>query len=141
MEVSYHIKNLKNSKQNIDNISITIFKEFHELYASIIADLINICFETGIFPDSMKKAVVLPLFKKDNPDIMSNYRPISILPKLSKIIEKCLKSRLVQYFTRNNLFNNVQFGFLAEKSTQDALLHITEKIYRNIRDKLSTLAV
>ena len=140
-EVEYHIKNLKNSKQSIDNISIEIFKEFHESFSIIIADLINVCFETGIFPNSLKKAIVLPLYKKDCPDLMSNYRPISILPKLSKIIEKCIKSRLVHYFTRNNLFNSVQFGFLAEKSTQDAILHLTEKVYKNLHDKLSTLAV
>ena len=141
LEVEYHIKNLKNSKECIDNISVSIFKEFQEFFSHIIADLINTCFETGLFPDSLKKAIVLPLFKKDNPDLMTNYRPISILPKLSKIIEKCLKSRLVHYFTRNNLFNQVQFGFLAEKSTQDAILHLTEKIYRNLHDNLSTLAV
>ena len=140
-EVEYHIKNLKNSKQSIDNISVELLKEFHESFSIIIADLINVCFETGIFPNSLKKAIVLPLYKKDCPDLMSNYRPISILPKLSKIIEKCLKSRLVHYFTRNNLFNSVQFGFLAEKSTQDAILHLTEKIYKNLHDKLSTLAV
>ena len=83
----------------------------------------------------------MPLYKKDSPDIISNYRPISILPKLSKIIEKCIKSRLVYYFTRNNLFNQVQFGFLSEKSTQDAMLHLTEKIYSNLHNKLSTMAV
>ena len=141
LEVGFHIKNLKNSKQNIDFISTEIFKEFHEILSYVIADLINKCFETGIFPDSFKKAVVLPLYKKDSPDIISNYRPISILPKLSKIIEKCIKSRLVYYFTRNNLFNQVQFGFLSEKSTQDAMLHLTEKIYSNLHNKLSTMAV
>ena len=72
---------------------------------------------------------------------MTNYRPISILPKLSKIIEKCLKSRLLHYFYRNNLFNTVQFGFLEGMSTQDALLHVTEKIYNNLHNKLSTLAI
>ena len=111
------------------------------MFSHIIADLIKKCFETGTFPDSLKKAVVLPLHKKDNPDIMTNYRPISILDWLSKIIEKCLKSRLVHYFTRNSLFNHVQFGFLAEKSTQDALVYLTEKIYNNINKKISTLAV
>ena len=118
-----------------------MFKENHEILSHIIADLINKCFETGTFPDSLKKAVVLPLFKKDDPEIMSNYRPISILPMLSKIIEKCIKTRLVHYFTRNNLFNKIQFGFLAGKSTQDAMIHLTEKIYSNLHDKLSTIAV
>ena len=118
-----------------------MFKEFQETLCHIIADLINKCFETGIFPDSLKKAVVLPLFKKDDPEIMSNYRPISILPKLSKIIEKCIKSRLLHYFSRNNLLNQVQFGFLPEKSTQDAMIHLTEQIYSNLHNKLSTLAI
>ena len=72
----------------------------------------------------------MPLHKKDSHDIMSNYRPISILPKMSKIIEKCLKSRLLHYFTRNNLINPAQFGFLAEKSTQDAMLCVTEQVYK-----------
>ena len=132
---------MKNSKQDIDSISIPIFKEYRDLFSHILADLINICFETGTFPKSCKKAIVLPLHKKDNPDIMTNYRPISILPKLSKIIEKCLKSRLLHYFYRNNLFSTSQFGFLAEMSTQDAMLHVTEKIYKNLDDSLSTLAV
>ena len=114
IEVSYHIQNLKNSKQDIDSISIPIFKEYRDLFSHILADLINICFETGTFPKFCKKAIVLPLHKKDDPDIMTNYRPISILPKLSKIIEKCVKSRLLHYFYRNNLFNTSQFGFLAE---------------------------
>ena len=141
IEVNYHIQNLKNSKQGIDSISIPIFKEFREYFSDVIANLINYCFETGIFPKSFKKAVVLPLHKKDSPDIMTNYRPISILPKLSKISEKCLKSRLMHYFYRNNLFNTVQFGFLAGMSTQDALLYVTEKIYTNLHNKLSTLAI
>ena len=141
IEVGYHIHNLKNSKQDIDSISISIFKEYKESYSHIIADLINKCFETGLFPKPFKKAIVLPFHKKNSPDIMANYRPISILPKFSKIIEKCLKTRLVHYFTRNNLFNPTQFGFLAEKSTQDALLYVTKKIYINLDEKLSTLAV
>ena len=141
LEVEYHIKSLKNSKENLDTIPVSIFKESSALFSIIIADLINKCFETGIFPNSLKKAIVLPLLKKDNPDLMSNYRPISLLPKLSKIIEKCIKSRLVYYFTRNNLFNDVQFGFLTGKSTQDAIIHVTEKIYDNFNNHLSTLAV
>ena len=141
LEVKFHIQGLKNSKQDVDSISIPIFKENSECLSYIIADLINKCFETGVFPKCFKKAIVLPLHKKECIDVMTNYRPISILPKLSKIIEKCLKSRLLHYFSRNNLFNTSQFGFLAEKSTQDALLHFTERIYDNLHKELSTLAI
>ena len=87
LEVEYHIKNLKNSKQDINSISISIFKENSAILSHIIADLINLCFQSGIFPNIFKKAIVLPLFKSENPEIMSNYRPISILPTISKIIE------------------------------------------------------
>ena len=140
-EVGFHIKSLKNSKQDIDSISISILKENHESLSHTIADLINTCFQTGIKPRSFKKAVVLPLYKKDDPELMSNYRPISILPTLSKIIEKCLKTRLLHYFMRNNLLNQCQFGFQAGMSTQDAILYLTEKIYVNLHESLSTLAI
>ena len=136
LEVEFHVQNLKNSKENIDSISIPILKEFRGFLSHIIADLINRCFETGVFPKLFKKALVLPLYKKDSPDLMTNYRPISILPKLSKIIEKCLKSRLLHYFDSNNLFNRVQFGYQKNISTQDAILHVTEKVYDNLEKKI-----
>ena len=87
IEVEYHINNLKNSKQDINSVSITILKEYSEIFSHLIADLINQCFVTGVFPNSFKKAIVLPLHKKESPDIMANYRPISILPKLSKLLK------------------------------------------------------
>ena len=141
VEVEYHIKSLKNSKQDINSLPIQILKENISVLSNVIADLINVSFQSGIFPKVWKKAVVLPLFKNEDPEIMSNYRPISILPPLSKVIEKCLKSRLLHYFNSNNLFNRVQFGYQKNISTQDAILHVTEKIYDNLEKKLSTLAV
>ena len=80
LEGEYHIKSLTNSKQDIDTISVLTLKENSEILSHILADIINICFQTGIFPKSLKIGIVLPLFKKDDPEIMSNYRPISILP-------------------------------------------------------------
>ena len=109
LEVGCHIRQLKNSKQDINSISIPIFKENYEFISDKIADLINNCFCTGKFPSILKKATVLPLFKKNEPDILSNYRPISILPTISKIIEKCLKARLLSYFENHNFFNPTQW--------------------------------
>ena len=136
VEVEYYIKTLKNSKQDINSLFIQILKENSSVLSNIIADLINVCFQSGIFPKILKKAIVLPLFKKENPEIMSNYRPISILPTLSKIIEKCLKSRLLHYFNSNNLFNQVQYGYQKDISTQDAILQVTEKVYDNLEKKI-----
>ena len=63
-EVEYHIKNLKNSKQNIDSIPTSLFKEYHEMFSHVIADLINKCFQTGVFPKSLKKSYCFTPFEK-----------------------------------------------------------------------------
>ena len=141
IEISYHIKNLKKSKENINTVSVAMLKDNHDLFSKIFADLVNACFETGTFPKIFKKAIVLPLYKKHDADVLTNYRPISKLPTISKIIEKCIKSRLLRYFTSNNLLNQVQFGFQPGLSTQDAILYLTERLYSNLNSKLSSVAI
>ena len=88
LEVSYYLKNVKNSKQNIDSISISVLKENADSFiSSVLTDVINTCFFTGVFPSNLKKAIVILLYKKGERDQISNYRPISILPTFSKIFE------------------------------------------------------
>ena len=122
-------------------IDISSFKENSNLIAFTISDLINVCFSSGIFPNVFKKAIVWPLFKKGDKFSIHNYRPISKLPTLSKIIEKCIKARLLSFFTLNGTLSSVQFGFRPGLSTQDALIHVTEKFYSNLHDCLSTIGV
>ena len=141
LEVEFHMKNLKNSKQNTNSIPISILKDNVGFISVIISDLINICFVSGKFPNVLKRAVVLPLYKKGEDTSMVNYRPISLLPWLSKIIEKCIKSRLLDYICKNRIINPAQFGFQSGISTQDAVLLITEKLYVNLNEKLSTLGI
>ena len=93
------------------------------------------------FLKSVKKAIVLPLFKKGDEFSLSNYRPISKLPILSKIIEKCIKSRLMSFLSMNSIFTSSQFGFRPGLSTQDAIVHVMDKIYDNLNKKLSTIGV
>ena len=97
IEVDHIIKNLKNSKQNINDISIAILKENSLFLSSIFSKIINTCFLSGNFPKILKRAIILPLFKKGSDSVVSNYRPISLLPPLSKILEKCLKTRLLDF--------------------------------------------
>ena len=73
--------------------------------------------------------MVVPIFKKGDPCNISNYRPIAILLFMSKIFERCIYSRLIEHAMNNSLFTPNQYGFLKGKSTQDALLHLTENIY------------
>ena len=78
--------------------------------------------ETGLFPDGWKKAKVHPIFKSDKRNIPSNYRPISILPAVSKIIERVMHTQLLEYFQAGNLLTESQSGFRPNHSTSTALI-------------------
>ena len=82
-------------------------KFIKQITPSIITPLtlvINQIFNTGIFPDKLKIAKVVPIFKKGDNTLMNNYRPISLLPVISKVIEKIICTQLSSYFENNKLF-------------------------------------
>ena len=70
----------------------------------------------------MKIAKVSPIFKKSEKSILSKYRPISVLPCFSKILERIMYNRLYTYLAENNILFNKQFGFRAGHSTEHVLL-------------------
>ena len=96
---------------------------------------------TGIFPNKLKIAKVLPLFKKDDPTIMDSYRPISLLTAISKLFEKVVFSQLYEYFHKNNLFYDSQYGFLKNHSTEYAAMELTDKVLKDIDEKNISLAI
>ena len=86
-------------------------------------------------PDILKIANVVPIFKYGNSSDPTNYRPISCLPYLGKVIEKCVSTRIVSFCKKFNIFSDSQFGFLKGKSTCDALLDLTEFIFHSLDKK------
>ena len=109
--------------------------------STLIANIINCGFSSGKFPNVLKKAIVIPLFKKNDRNLMTNYRPISLLHWLSKIFEKCIRSRLLHFLNLNKIINSNQFGFQSGISTQDAVMHIIEKLYSNLNLDLYTVGI
>ena len=99
-----------------------------------LSKIVNICVETGIFPDILKTAKVIPLHKKDSKLDHINYRPISLLSVFSKIYEKLIYSRIYSYLDKCNLIYSKQFGFRGGYSTNHAIISITEHI-RNLLDQ------
>ena len=83
---------------------------------------------TGIFPNNLKIAKVLPLFKKGDQTLMENYRPISLLPCISKVFEKVVFQQLYDYFDKENLFYKSQYGFRKYHSTEHACLEFLDKV-------------
>ena len=96
---------------------------------------------TGIFHNKLKIAKVLPLFKKDDPTIMHNYRPISLVTAISKLFEKVVFSQLYEYFHKNNLFYDSQYGFFKNHWTEYASMELTDKVLKDIDEKKISLAI
>ena len=96
--------------------------------------LINLSFETGIFPDTLKLASIIPVFKKGDLLQCNNYRPISLTSHISKIMEKLVHQRLYLFLESNKVLYDKQFGFRNKHSTTHALIEITEK-FREALDK------
>ena len=82
----------------------------------------------GIFPDEMKIARIIPLFKSGDKQNVSNYRPISLLPQFSKILEKIFNNRLMNFLNSNNLLYLRQYGFRQNMSTSMAIMELVENI-------------
>lgn len=95
----------------------------------------NLTLKTGIFPDALKKAKVIPLFKSVNRSDIENDRPIAILPAFSKIFEKVITSRLVSFLENKNLLTDSQHGFRAGRSTETAILQFTKNVYQSLEKK------
>ena len=79
--------------------------------------IFNLCFLKGIFPNELKKSIVTPVYKKGDKSITENYRPISVINNIAKLLEMCMKSRLVKLLNDNELLSNSQFGFRENMST------------------------
>ena len=93
-----------------------------------LATIFNLSIKTGSFPDKMKIAKVIPLFKSGSKMEVSNYRPISLLPIFSKIFEKLMHSRIFNFLQSNQILYSKQYGFQKNKSTEHAILDIQSKI-------------
>ena len=124
-EVAKHINSL-NSKKSSDiyGMSATFLKTLSSSVSGTLSTLYNESFSQGIFPDHMKHAMVTPVHKGGSKLDMTNYRPISVLPICSKILEKLMLTRLLDFLDRNNIIYKHQFDFQKNKSTAQAVFDL-----------------
>ena len=117
-----------NHKKSVgpNDIPIKIFKQSIKELKGPILKIMNLSFENGIFPNILKIAKVIPLFKKSDPLKTENYRPISILSYISKILEKLMHKRIYSFLQHYHVPLSVQFGFRPNHSTNLALIEILE---------------
>ena len=126
-EVVLIIDNLDSNKScGMDGIGANILKLCKYQLAQPLAALINNCISSGIFPDKLKIASVIPLHKGGSKEDPNNYRPISILPTLSKIFERHIANQLNKYFLKANILHDRQSGFRQHHSCQTALINLVD---------------
>ena len=128
------LKCLKPNKAiGLDRISSRLLKDGTEVVAPLLTYIINLSLSSGRFPENWKLAKITALYKNSGKmDNCDNYRPISILLTVSKIVERAVHSQLYEYLTTNTLLYIKQYGFRRKRSTASALLKFTDEILNNM---------
>lgn len=140
-EVVNIIESLKSdSSPGHDGIPSKLLKYCKTVVAPVISHLANLCFAQGVFPTQLKRSLVTPVHKSGNRSDPNNYRPISVLTSTSKILEKLINYRLLQYLNKFNLLSNSQYGFRKGKSTEDAIINLTSLISKEVDNGKKCLA-
>lgn len=124
-----------------DNIPTSFLKLAKNEVCPIISYLTNLCFNIGIFPNILKQSIITPVHKNGDMDNVSNYRPISVLPSISKILEKLINKRLISYLDKFKIISDSQYGFRNGRSTEDAVSALCTYIVHEVDNGKKCLAV
>ena len=124
----------------ISDVSSRVIKDAFIILITKITFLINCSLKLGIFPDMWKLANVIPLYKGGNRNVVENFRPVSLLPLPTKIIEKIVHNRLTTYLEENNFLDSKQRGFRKNQSTVKTIANLTNDIFEGIYNREMTLA-
>ena len=131
-EIVRIINNFPNNKApGRDNISSKMLKEICDTVVCPLTYIFNLSFETGIVPNLLKVAKVIPIYKKGEKHLPGNYRPISLLSIYDKILEKLMYRRLSDFLEKNKILYAYQFGFRKNYSTTQAVMEVLDNIYQH----------
>ena len=135
------VRTIKSNACGVDSISAYFLKLGieHSVYA--FTDIINASLKFNKFPERWKKAIVKPLPKISNPTVATDYRPISLLPAFSKILEKLVARQMVEYLKATGYLDNLQSAYKQSHSTITALLNVTDDIYEALENSELTFLV
>ena len=122
-------------------MSINVIKHVATEISVPLSKIFNNSFQQGTVPCNMKIAKIIPIFKSGNSDQFCNYRPISLLPTFSKILERVFYKRLIDYVNANNILTNNQYGFREKSSTTFALIDLIDDLSNSIEKKEYTIGV
>lgn len=141
-ELTRIIISLKNTNSvGYDGINTRILKLCTKFLCVPLCHIINASFEQGAFPSLLKLSVIKPLYKKNDPTNICNYRPVALIPVFSKIFEKAMLNRLHNYVIKNDVLKTDQFGFIKKSSTTLAGFNLIKEITNALNDKDHVAAI
>ena len=120
-----------------DGLSNKLVKEIIPFILIPLTHIFNLSLETGIVRHIYKIAKVIPIYKSGNKSNLNNYRPISLLPVFSKILEKSVHNRLIKFLLKHNILSAKKYGFIKGRSTEHAMLDILLQITSAILKKIN----
>ena len=129
------------ASSGVDGISPILLKHIKNEICRPVTLILNQCLTNGIFPDKLKIAKVVPIHKSDDETMFNNYRPISILPTLSKVFEKVIFIQVHEHFHVNNLYFSNQYGFRKKHSTELAVLEVIDRITNQLDQGITPINI
>ena len=140
-EVTSIITNLKHNSPGWDSISAAIIKAVYPNFIGPLTYILNMSITEGLFSSEMKLAKMIPLFKANDPMSFSNYRPVSVLPLFSKVLERLMYNRLLSFINKHKLLYSYQFGYRCNHSPELALLCLVDKISNSLENEYFVLGL
>jgi len=130
----------KNSS-DFDGVSSKMIKFIINEIALPLSHIFNLSLNLGVFPSKLKKSRVIPIFKSGDKSLCDNYRPISLLSSISKVLEKIVSAKLIAHLQTNDILYNHQYGFTPGKSTEQNLIQVLNYITTALNDNNFCLGV
>lgn len=115
-----------------DGVSTVLLQRVIQSISFPLNHIFNISLQNGVFPDKLKVAKIVPIYKSGPVTELVNYRPISLLPVLSKILERLVYNRVIKYITKFNILSDSQYGFRAGRSTENALTDVLDFVTQSL---------
>lgn len=121
-----------NKAYGVDKLHPRLLKDAKDYISEPLSYIFNLCLINGVVPSQMKIAKVIPIFKGGNPEEIGNYRPVSLLPICSKLLEKVISHRLLDFLDKENFFYKYQYGFRKKHGTQLAISELINSMQNDI---------
>lgn len=133
---------LKNTNSvGYDNIATKVVKHVREIVCFPLCYIFNMCIEKGVFPEGLKTSIIKPLFKQGDKDVVTNYRPVALIPIFSKVLEKIIYDGLYTYLEQNKILINEQKGFRKGKSINLAIYDFLNCVIENVDNRNPVCAI